>query len=136
MAGFKILIITRNLLCTPPCTGFRRLWPARIQITQEKFMNFDKNLAATALCFGLASVCGAQNATPAADQTPAAAPAPPPAAGPLPSPSITGPIQELPPAVFDAGPFGKVEANGFLSGMGLVQNNHVPGDKSSQVGLS
>ncbi len=100
-------------------------------------MHFDKNLAAIALCLGLASVCGAQNAAqPTPDQPAAAAPATPPAAGPLPTPSITGPIQELPPAVFDAGPFGKIAANGFLSGMGLVQNNHVPGDKSSQVGLS
>jgi hypothetical protein len=98
------------------------------------------NLATFALCLGLASVSHAQN-PPADQQKPTdqlvAAPAPAPA-GPttLPTPSITGPIQELPPAVFDAGPFGKVSANGFLSGIGLGQNNSVPGDKSSQVGLS
>lgn len=42
----------------------------------------------------------------------------------------------LTPAVFKAGPFGKISANGLLSGMGLVQNNPVPNDKTSQLGLS
>jgi hypothetical protein len=96
-----------------------------------------KNLASVALCFGLSSVASAQNppATPApADQT-AAAPAPA-APAPLSSPSITGPISNLPPAVFDAGPFGKIDVNGFLSGTFMGQNNHVPGDKSTQEALS
>jgi len=101
-----------------------------------------KNLALIALGCGLASLCGAQN-TPAADpQTPAdqaapaAAPAAPAAPSALPTPSITGPLSGLPPAVFDAGPFGKVAVNGLLSGMGLVQNNHVPGDNSTQAALN
>jgi hypothetical protein len=38
--------------------------------------------------------------------------------------------------VFKAGPFGKISANGLPSGMGLVQNNSVPTDKTSQLGLS
>lgn len=99
-------------------------------------MRFDQihKLSLCALGLALASVAYAQDA-PATP--PAAQPAPAPAApGPLPTPAITGPIQELPPAVFDAGPFGKISANGFLSGMGLVQNNPVPGDKDSQLGLS
>src|SRR5579871_3091111 len=83
------------------------------------------------LGLALASVCGAQNAP---DQ--AAKPAEPPPPAPLSAPSMSGPLSNLPPAVFDAGPFGKVSANGFLSGMGLVQNNPVPGDKDTQVGLS
>ena len=101
---------------------------------------FAKYLAAIALSGGLASVCCAQNAPAAADpQTPAdqagaAPPAPAPAA--LPTPSITGPLAGLPPAIFDAGPFGKVAVNGLLSGMGLAQNNHIPGDKSTQVALN
>ena len=61
---------------------------------------------------------------------------PPPAPAALPTPSITGPLQELPPAIFDAGPFGKVAVNGFLSGMGLWQSNHIPGDNSTQAALS
>src|SRR5665647_2369700 len=63
-----------------------------------------------------------------------AAQAPAPAA--LPTPSITGPLQGLPPAIFDAGPFGKLAVNGFLSGMGLWQSNHIPGDDSTHAALS
>lgn len=69
---------------------------------------------------------------------PAAAPAPaaPAAPTPLPTPAITGPLSGLPPAIFDAGPFGKIAANGFLSGYGLLQNNHIPGDDTKQADLS
>jgi hypothetical protein len=97
------------------------------------------NLAAAALCLGLASVGSAQNATATPDQKPAdaaAAPAAPAPPAPLSTPAITGPLSNLPPAVFDAGPFGKLSVNGFLSGMGIAQNNHVPGDKSTQAALS
>ena len=104
-----------------------------------RFHKFEQ-ISVCALGLALASVCGAQNATtPSASgqQTataPAvAAPAPP---APLPTPSITGPLSNLPPAEFDAGPFGKLAVNGFLSGMGLVQNNHIGGDDSKQAALS
>ena len=63
-----------------------------------------------------------------------AAQAPAPAA--LPTPSITGPLQGIPPAIFDAGPFGKLAVNGVLSGFGMVQGNHVAGDDSKQAALS
>lgn len=33
-------------------------------------------------------------------------------------------------------PLGKLAVNGFLSGMGMLQNNHVPGDKDAQAALS
>lgn len=55
---------------------------------------------------------------------------------PLSTPSITGPLSNLPPALFDAGPFGKLAVNGFVSGMGLLQNNHVPGDDNKQAALN
>ena len=101
-----------------------------------RFHKFEQ-ISVCALGLALASVCGAQNATtPSApgQQTATAAPAPP---APLPTPSITGPLSNLPPAEFDAGPFGKLAVNGFLSGMGLVQNNHVPlVDDSKQAALS
>jgi len=77
--------------------------------------------------------------TPAADQqAPAATPAAaaPAAPAPLASPAFTGPLSGLPPAVFDAGPLGKLSVNGFISGMGLVQSNHVPGDSVGQGTLS
>jgi len=69
-------------------------------------------------------------------QAPAAPASPPAAPTALSTPSMTGPLANLPPAIFDAGPFGKIAVNGFLSGMGLVQNNHVPGDDTQQAGLS
>src|ERR1035437_6973443 len=69
-------------------------------------------------------------------QNAVAPPTPPPAPAALPTPSITGPLQDLPPAIFDAGPFGKVAVNGILSGMGLWQSNHIPGDDSTQAALS
>ena len=99
-------------------------------------MRFNKlhKISVCVLGFALASLCGAQNAPATPD--PAAKPPEPPPPAALSNPSITGPLQNLPPAVFDAGPFGKISANGFLSGMGLVQNNAVTGDKDSQVGLS
>lgn len=75
-------------------------------------------------------------AAPATDAQTPAAPAAPAAPMPLSTPSITGPLSSLPPAVFDAGPFGKLSVNGFLSGMGLVQNNHIPGDNSTQAAIS
>lgn len=71
---------------------------------------------------------------------PAAAvdPAPAPAAAPTPlsTPSVTGPLQWLPPAMFDAGPLGKIAANGIVTGSGLWQSNHVPGDNIGQAALS
>ena len=105
-------------------------------------MRFEKlqKISVCALGLALASVCAAQNAPadqkPADAAAPAAAPAAPAAPAPLSTPAITGPISNLPPAVFDAGPFGKIAANGFLSGLGLIQNKAVPGDNQSQVGLS
>jgi len=75
----------------------------------------------------LTQIVWAQN--PSATQT-----ATPPA--PLPTPSITGPLSSLPPAIFDAGPFGKIAVNGFLTGMGLWQSNQVPGDNNTQAALS
>jgi hypothetical protein len=100
--------------------------------------------------FLLASVIGAANiwgqTTPATPPTPApaAAPAPAdaaPAAAPaaptaLSTPAMTGPLSNIPPAIFDAGPFGKLAINGILSGMGSLQTNHIPGDNTGQAALS
>src|SRR5258708_10304507 len=102
-----------------------------------------KNLAAIAFCFGLASICAAQDApasqaptTPASADQPAAPPAAPAAPAPLPTPAITGPLSGLPPAIFDAGPFGKIAVNGIVSGLGLPQSNHVPSDDPTRADLS
>jgi hypothetical protein len=70
----------------------------------------------------------------ASAQTPAAAPSTP---QPLPNPSMTAPLSTAaPPHTFNAGPFGTVAITGVLSGMGLVQNNWVPGDKSTHWDVS
>ncbi len=89
-----------------------------------------------ALPFFTALTCLAQ--TPAADSQPPgpAAAATPAVPAPLSSPSIAGPISGLPPAVFDAGPFGKISVNGIVDGMGWSQTNHVPGDNNTQAALS
>jgi hypothetical protein len=68
------------------------------------------------------------------DQKPVPAASPAPAT--LPSPTFTGPLQNLPPASFDAGPLGTLSVNGVLSGIGLWQSNHVPGDEPTQAALS
>jgi hypothetical protein len=71
-----------------------------------------------------------------AQAAPAAAPAAPAAPMPLSTPSFTGPLSNLPPATFDAGPLGKLSFNGFLSGLAIGQNNHIPGDNSSQFAIA
>jgi hypothetical protein len=81
---------------------------------------------------GFAQTAEQATSTPTAPAA-AAAPAAP---MPLSTPSITGPLSNLPPAMFSAGPFGDIAVNGFLSGMGMVQTNHVPGDNTDQAALS
>lgn len=58
------------------------------------------------------------------------------APAPLSTPAVTGPIQWLPPATFDAGPVGKIAANGILTGSGMWQGNHIYGDNIGQAALS
>jgi hypothetical protein len=71
-----------------------------------------------------------------AQERPADQTTPPPAPGALPTPAITGPLQAAPPITFEAGPLGKLNLNGVVSGMGLWQGNHIPGDNSTQPALS
>ncbi|MGA8041922.1 MAG: outer membrane beta-barrel protein, partial [Terracidiphilus sp.] len=83
----------------------------------------------------IALSAGAQSPAPTA---PAQAPSPEAAAAPAPltTPAVTGPISWLPPATFDAGPLGKVSANGIVTGFGRWQDNPVPGDDTGQAALS
>jgi hypothetical protein len=97
-----------------------------------------KNLAAIALCFGLVSIGHSQNgsAVPAPEQPKPADAAPAPAApAALPTPSMSGPLSGLPPAIFEAGPFGKIAVNGILNGMGMWTGNYIPGDNPTQAAL-
>jgi Putative beta-barrel porin-2, OmpL-like. bbp2 len=87
-----------------------------------------------------ASTESASAAAPAAGQAmtsmqPSAPPKTDPPA-PLTTPAVTGPIAWLPPAMFDAGPLGKIAANGIVTGFGMWQGNHVPGDNNGQATLS
>jgi hypothetical protein len=98
-----------------------------------------RSIAGAAMTFAL--VAGAQTPAPAPASTPAAqapAPAAPADAAPTPLSTfvLTGPLTWLPPATFDAGPFGKLSVNGILTGFAQFQNNSVPGDDSSQATLS
>ena len=73
-------------------------------------------------------------------QTPVTPPAPAPAPAAAPAPLstfvLTGPLQWLPPATFDAGPLGKLSVNGIVTGFSVFQNNSVPGDDKAQATLS
>jgi hypothetical protein len=57
------------------------------------------------------------------DPTPAPAATTPPAPTPLPTPSVSGPLATAIPHEIPAGPFGKIEVTGVLSGIGLFGNN-------------
>lgn len=91
-----------------------------------------KNLALIALLSSLASLGNAQNAPAPADQEKAVDTEP----APLSTPPLTGPLHMLAPATFDGGPFGKIAVDGILSGTGMWQGNHVPGDSNTQAALS
>jgi hypothetical protein len=69
------------------------------------------------------------------DQAPAAAAAPA-APAPLPSPSMAGPLATGIPHELPAGPFGKIEVTGILSGIGLFGNNPVVSGDEGHVDLS
>jgi putative OmpL-like beta-barrel porin-2 len=72
-----------------------------------------------------------QTTTPSA--APAAAPdAAPAAPTPLPTPATSGPLALSPPINFEAGPLGKYSINGAVSGIGLFQNNSVPGNNPQE----
>ena len=69
----------------------------------------------------------------AAPAEPAAAPAAPTA---LPTPTITGPLSAALPINLEAGPLGKFSLNGVFSGIGLFQNNAVPGNNPQEGAFS
>ena len=80
----------------------------------------------------------AQASTPAPPPAAAPAPAPAPAAAPAPLSTfvLTGPLQWLPPATFDAGPLGKLSVNGIITGFAQFQNNSVSPDHEAQATLT
>jgi hypothetical protein len=74
-----------------------------------------------------------------APATPAQAPAATPAAAapmPLPSPSMSAPLATAIPHEIAAGPFGKIDVTGILSGMLWTEGDHIPGDSPTHYDLS
>jgi hypothetical protein len=71
---------------------------------------------------------------PQAAQTAAAPAAAAPA--PLPTPAMVGPLATAVPHEIAAGPFGKLEVTGILSGMGWTEGDHIAGDPSSHWDVS
>ena len=67
-------------------------------------------------------------------QEPASEPSASPA--PLPAPAMTGPLQISNPISFEAGPLGKLNFDGIVSGWGLWQGNAVPGNNTAEGAIS
>ncbi len=89
------------------------------------------------ICHVAAQTTDSQNSpAPTSDQQKTSDQSAAPAPAPLPTPAITGPLQAAPPNTFEGGPFGTLNVNGIISGMGLWQGNHVPGDNTGQAALS
>ena len=57
-------------------------------------------------------------------------------AAPLPMPAMTGPLQSPSPFQFNAGPLGKLDITGVMSGMGVWQDNPVSGDRFTRADIS
>jgi hypothetical protein len=85
---------------------------------------------------GSVLLAGAQTPAPAAPAAPAVPAAPADAPAPLSTFVLSGPLQWLPPATFDAGPLGKLSVNGILTGFGRFQNHPLPGDDIKNATLS
>jgi hypothetical protein len=90
------------------------------------------SFAASSQTPALAPASTTPSSTTAAAAPPPAAPAAPSA---LPTPSITGPLTGLPPAMLDAGPFGKIAVNGLFDGVGMWTGNYTTGDSATNAAL-
>src|SRR5580698_4791890 len=85
-------------------------------------------LCAGSACAGLAFASAAfaddQSTPPAAAPAPAAAAPAAPAPTPMANPAMSGPLNANPnPAVFDAGPIGKITVDGVITGGGIFETN-------------
>jgi hypothetical protein len=57
-------------------------------------------------------------------------------AAPLSTPVIVGPLSTASPRTFDAGPFGKLNVNGILSGFGFWQDHFSSSDQAARADVS
>ncbi len=67
---------------------------------------------------------------------PQAVPADAAPATPLASPAMVGPLSTAPPRTLDAGPFGKLDVTGILSGFGSWQDHPVSSDQAARADVS
>ncbi len=96
----------------------------RIEALKAELADLNSELAAAKDVDTSAPVADPQGQGGPAPATPAAAPAAAPAApAPLSSPSVTAPLSTAIPHEISAGPFGKLEITGTLSGLGLAESN-------------
>ncbi|HTV54952.1 MAG TPA: outer membrane beta-barrel protein [Terriglobia bacterium] len=54
----------------------------------------------------------------------------------LPTPSVTGPLSTASPTVFNAGPLGKLDVTGILSGLAIWQDDPALGDEPTHLDIS
>jgi hypothetical protein len=85
-------------------------------------------LSFTAMAQSTSGTQGAQDSPASSSQVPAPIP--------LPTPAVTGPLQAAAPFSFEGGPLGTLQLNGIISGFGLFQGNHIPGDSTGRGALS
>ncbi|MHB1795441.1 MAG: outer membrane beta-barrel protein [Acidobacteriaceae bacterium] len=57
-------------------------------------------------------------------------------AAPLPAPAMVGPLSTASPRTLDAGPFGKLDVTGILSGFGYWQGHPVSSDQAARADVS
>lgn len=57
-------------------------------------------------------------------------------AAPPPAPAMVGPLSAAAPRTFDAGPFGKLDVTGILSGFGYWQGHPSPSDQAARADVS
>jgi hypothetical protein len=98
----------------------------RIDALKAELADLNTELAAETEPAAPAADVPQDQGTPA-PATPAQAPASAPAAAapmPLPSPTMSGPLATAIPHEISAGPFGKLEVTGILSGMGWTEGDH------------
>jgi len=110
----------------------------RIDALKAELADLNTELAAETEPAAPATDVPQDQGTPA-PATPAQAPATAPAAAapmPLPSPSMSAPLATGIPHEIAAGPFGKVEVTGILSGMGWTEGDHISGDMPTHADVS
>jgi hypothetical protein len=100
----------------------------RIDALKAELADLDAQLAAEKSQEPASAAAGAtQDQSSPAPATPAQAPATPAPAAPMPlgSPSMTAPLSTAIPHEISAGPFGKLEVTGVLSGFGMGEDNQI-----------